>query len=92
VATFDDAILSRIHLMVGYKDFSDDDRAQLWETLFRRLRSENEDSIRIQRDAKSYVLEDKEILNLKWNGREIRNGMNICIVLTTLAITGQSDD
>lgn len=77
VGTFDEAFISRIHVSIHYPDFSDKDRIEVWNNFFRKLENEREDSIRITIAAKEYATESKDLRRLKWNGREIRNGMSL---------------
>ena len=55
----------------------DDIRGQIWDNTFRKLAEEHELGIRDMKydyDAKNYVKNAPEVKELKWNGREIRNG------------------
>jgi hypothetical protein len=74
VGHFDDAFVSRIHVVIRYDNLKDEDRKRIWEQFFNKLTDERDDFI-ITRRAKSYVLEDDVISKMEWNGREIRNGM-----------------
>ncbi|PVH80535.1 hypothetical protein DL98DRAFT_532071 [Cadophora sp. DSE1049] len=70
IGTFDDAFLSRLHVGLLYKALSDNDR-------------EKRPPINVHRDAESYVtgnwkkegVVQEDLINIKWNGREIRNGL-----------------
>lgn len=79
VGTFDEALLSRIAIPIYYPDFNDEQRAKIWKNFFRKLETERERTMRVPGPTKYYVTEDKEILDLKLNGREIRNGELISI-------------
>lgn len=73
VGHFDDAFMSRIHVVIRYDNLSEESRKQIWQQFFNKLDNEREDFKTTQR-AKDYVLEDGEISTMEWNGREIRNG------------------
>jgi SpoVK/Ycf46/Vps4 family AAA+-type ATPase len=74
VGTFDEALLSRVDVKIYYKDFTDEQRAGLWNTFFTKLQDERENEMRVHRSARDYVVEDKTLRSLKWNARDIRNG------------------
>lgn len=68
--------MSRIHIAIGFDSLDDDARKQIWENLFFKLKEDHKHGgpeIRYEYDAKEYV-RSKEVKELKWNGREIRNG------------------
>lgn len=73
VGTFDDAFVSRIHVVIHYPDFTNGQRAQIWDTFFNKLEKERE-SIKFTQRTVDYAKESKEMQSLGWNGREIRNG------------------
>lgn len=74
VGMFDDAFISRIHIVIHYENFTDEYRRQVWTQFFTKLESERRKEIGVSRSAKNYVLHDPEMQCIKWNGREIRNG------------------
>lgn len=74
VGHFDDAFISRIHVVIRYDNLSEENRRTIWEQFFDKLTDERNDFV-VTRRAKSYVLEDEVISKMQWNGREIRNGM-----------------
>lgn len=76
VGHFDEAFISRIHVVLKYEKLTPDDRKKIWKGFFDKLERERGKQIRISKSAKKYVLEDKEMTNIPWNGREIRNGMS----------------
>ncbi|KAK4195605.1 hypothetical protein QBC40DRAFT_352422 [Triangularia verruculosa] len=80
IGYFDDAFISRIHVIIKYDALNEDDRRQIWTQFFDKLADEREDFI-ITRRAKHYVLEDDTIKNLEWNGREIRNAFQTAVAL-----------
>jgi len=70
-STFDEAFRSRIHVALEYRELGDEDRRQIWRGNIDALMS---DRVAVTKEARDYVCYDKEVLGLKWNGREIRNG------------------
>ncbi|KAK2605645.1 hypothetical protein N8I77_008469 [Diaporthe amygdali] len=77
VGHFDDAFVSRVHVVMRYDNLSEKDRAKIWLQFFNKLQTERGRYITISRRAKRYVLEDGEVTKIPWNGREIRNGTPI---------------
>lgn len=78
VGRFDEAFMSRIHVSIGYERLDDNARAQIWDNLFDKLKEDFKRGgprIEYEYDAKYYVKKNKDVKNLQWNGREIRNGM-----------------
>ena len=86
VGTSDEAVWSRIHATIYYDDFTDDQRQQIWNTYFEKLDEERGEEIRVLESAKDYVKDSKEVKELKWNGREIRNGKISVIACTVSSI------
>ncbi|KAF7555179.1 hypothetical protein G7Z17_g2379 [Cylindrodendrum hubeiense] len=80
VGHFDDAFMSRIHVVIYYDKLGIDDRRKIWEQFFDKLSDEREDFV-ITGRAKSYVLEDDTICQIEWNGREIRNAFQTAVSL-----------
>ncbi|KAK3322849.1 P-loop containing nucleoside triphosphate hydrolase protein [Apodospora peruviana] len=81
VGKFDDAIVSRIHVVIHYKGLDDEYREKIWNQFFDKLESERGTTMRIDRSAKRDVLENKRMVEMKWNGREIRNAFQTAVVL-----------
>ncbi|KAF3045326.1 hypothetical protein E8E11_003333 [Didymella keratinophila] len=84
VGSFDEAFMSRIHLSLQYDELGPTARQQIWENLFQKLKDDYKSGgteIRYEREAKAYVLRDKEVAALKWNGREIRNAFQTAVAL-----------
>jgi ATP-dependent Clp protease ATP-binding subunit ClpA len=76
VGHFDEAFMSRIHLSLGYDKLDHSARDKIWDNLFRKLKENHHHEgleINYDYDAKRYV-KTPEVMNLEWNGREIRNG------------------
>jgi hypothetical protein len=82
VGTFDDAFMSRIHVVIAYENLGSRDRARIWKQFFNKL-SEDRQDMTITSRAKRYVLEDESVAELDWNGREIRNGKSKAINATS---------
>ncbi|KAK5254933.1 hypothetical protein LTR11_001693 [Exophiala xenobiotica] len=80
VGTFDEAVLSRIHVVLHYDDFSDSERQRIWTTSFRKL-AEDRPDVKVGPGFMDYALENQRVLDLKWNGREIRNAFNTTVAL-----------
>ncbi|KAG6356461.1 hypothetical protein INS49_015849 [Diaporthe citri] len=79
VGHFDDAFVSRVHVVIRYENLSDKDRATIWTQFFNKLQAERGKYITISRKAKRYVLEDEEVTKIPWNGREIRNAFQTAV-------------
>jgi len=80
VGSFDEAILSRVHVVLHFPDLTDQDRARIWDTSFRKLRKERPD-IEVDFTVMNYAYNDQSIRDLHWNGREIRNAFNTMMAL-----------
>jgi SpoVK/Ycf46/Vps4 family AAA+-type ATPase len=83
VGIFDEAFISRIHVQIYYPDFSDDERVKVWDTFFQKLEEDRETTMRISQATKDYI-QSNELLALKWNGREIRNGKKSLLLESSL--------
>jgi SpoVK/Ycf46/Vps4 family AAA+-type ATPase len=80
IGTFDEAILSRVHVILHFPDLTDTERKEIWDTSFRKLADERP-SIKIDFSLNDLVYRDPAIKALNWNGREIRNAFNTMIAL-----------
>lgn len=78
IGTFDEAFLSRIDVPIYFPALSNDQRAKIWGTFFSKLERERQGKIRVSQDVRYYVKEDRDLLKLEWNGREIRSGSSSC--------------
>jgi hypothetical protein len=74
MGVFDEAFTSRIHVSIQYKDLTNSDREKIWMNNFQRLENFKDRKIEVEAPVKTYVKESKDILELEWNGRDIRNG------------------
>jgi hypothetical protein len=81
VGHFDDAFISRIHVVLRYDNFTTAERARIWEQFFAKLEKERGKYIFVPRATKKYVLNGPEMTNIAWNGREIRNSKPRTIIM-----------
>ncbi|KAJ5956435.1 hypothetical protein N7501_010714 [Penicillium viridicatum] len=84
VGSFDEAVMSRIHVQIGYDPLDEDSRKQIWDGYFKKLsKNHNNDGreIRCSYDAKEFVRKSDDLRALKWNGREIRNAFQTAVAL-----------
>lgn len=72
VGTFDDAILSRVHIQLFYPNLDESQRQKLWMTFLTKLEADRP-SIQVKYAVKEY-LRSSEMREFEMNGREIRNG------------------
>jgi SpoVK/Ycf46/Vps4 family AAA+-type ATPase len=70
VGTFDEAFLSRIDVAVYFPPLSSESRVRLWSTFISKLENERRGEIRVGTDFKSYIRNDRDLLNLQLNGRD----------------------
>ena len=73
VGHIDDAIMSRVHLVVQYKPLSAEDKLRIWNQFVEKL-YQDRDAFSIEKRITDYAQEFFEDPDLEWNGREIRNG------------------
>lgn len=73
VGTFDEAFISRIDVPIYYGEFTSEQRIKVWETFFEKLELDRDSTMRLLSSVRDYVA-SPELQDLKWNGREIRNG------------------
>ncbi|RDH36293.1 hypothetical protein BDQ94DRAFT_185416 [Aspergillus welwitschiae] len=90
VGHFDDAFISRIHVVIRYDNLSEENRRTIWEQFFDKLTDERHDFV-VTRRAKSYVLEDEVISKMQWNGREIRNAFQTAVALAEYRFSQKPD-
>ncbi|KAI2964067.1 hypothetical protein CBS147323_6561 [Aspergillus niger] len=90
VGHFDDAFISRIHVVIRYDNLSEENRRTIWEQFFDKLADERHDFV-VTRRAKSYVLEDEVISKMQWNGREIRNAFQTAVALAEYRFSQKPD-
>lgn len=87
VGTLDPAFRSRIHVSLYYRKLNKKRALMIWETNVRRLHRLNDDRVQqglkaVDFDEKSIVkYAEKNLADLKWNGRQIRNAFQTAIAL-----------
>lgn len=89
VGHFDDAFISRIHI-IKYYQLSEDNRRQIWTQFVDKLTNERHDFISTGR-AKRYILEDEIVKRLEWNGRENRNAFQTAVALADFRFLQKTD-
>lgn len=72
VGTFDDAILSRVHIQMFYPDLNAEQRQTVWSNFIHKLETDRP-SMQVKYAVKEY-LRSREMKDFEMNGREIRNG------------------
>ncbi|KAM0717241.1 hypothetical protein Q7P37_007093 [Cladosporium fusiforme] len=91
IGTFDEAFLSRIDVPIYFPALTDKQRAKIWGTFFDKLEKERQGKIRVSSQLKYYVEEDRDLLKLSWNGREIRSGFQTAVALAEIEGAGRGD-
>jgi AAA+ superfamily predicted ATPase len=81
VGQIDDAFISRVHVAIGYKALSGEDRQKIWNGFFRKLAKERAGKIQVAPGAKKWVLEMAVKGTAQLNGRDIRNALQTAITL-----------
>jgi hypothetical protein len=81
VAAFDTAFTSRIHVALHYKKLTDADRMRVWTNNFERLERDSGGKCHVPLSTREYAYGSEEMRDLKWNGREIRNGLQTAVAL-----------
>lgn len=79
IGQIDEAFMSRVHAVIGFSPLDKKSRHLIWENLLKKL-SEERDTISITPGVVKYLQSD-EILELDWNGREIRNAFQTAVIL-----------
>ncbi|KAI1504177.1 hypothetical protein F5X99DRAFT_372745 [Biscogniauxia marginata] len=90
VGTFDDAFMSRIHIVIAYESLGKKEREMIWRQFFDKL-SEDRQDITITSRAKNYVLKDQDMTEVDWNGREIRNAFQTAVALAEYRFLQKKD-
>ncbi|KAK3330185.1 hypothetical protein B0H66DRAFT_49208 [Apodospora peruviana] len=81
VEAFDSAFTSRIHVALHYRRLTDDDRRRVWMHNFERLERDSGGKCYVPQSAREYAYEGADVRALRWNGREIRNGLQTAVAL-----------
>lgn len=90
VGHFDDAFISRIHVVIRYTSLAPPDRNRIWNQFFQKLENERGEDMKIAESARDFVLESKKMNSIQWNGREIRNGKPSMITVQPMAVCQNS--
>ena len=72
VGTFDDVIMSRVHIQMFYPDLNAEQRHTVWNNFIHKLEAERP-LMQVKYAVKEY-LRSSEMKDFEMNGREIRNG------------------
>lgn len=84
VEKFDRAVMSRIHVHIGFDPLDEPARQKIWKNHLDRL-SHNKEmhglEIQVSDEAKEFVKRSTELQALKWNGHEIRNALQTALAL-----------
>ncbi|KAI1078709.1 ATPase [Whalleya microplaca] len=91
VGTFDDAFISRIHVVIYYEDLGELQRRRIWKQFFDKLEKERKDTIIVESRAKHFVINDSEMKKIPWNGREIRNAFQTAVSLAEYRFHHESE-
>lgn len=81
VAAFDSAFTSRIHVALHYKRLTDADRMRVWTNNFERLERDSGGKCHVPLSTREYAYDSEDMKALRWNGREIRNGLQTAVAL-----------
>ena len=73
VGQIDDAIMSRVHLVVRYQLLDAKARKTIWKNFVEKLERDRKDFM-VDPRATKYIENYFEDTDTEWNGREIRNG------------------
>ena len=73
VGLIDDAIMSRVHLVVKYEPLKAPAQKRIWKQFVEKLEDDRKDFM-VNRRATKYIEDFFESTEVSWNGREIRNG------------------
>jgi hypothetical protein len=76
IGKIDDAIMSRVHIIIGYKVLQRAERDRIWQQFFDKLEKDRKD-IDVDPRAVNYVKDEYVMNRVHWNGREIRNGRTL---------------
>jgi SpoVK/Ycf46/Vps4 family AAA+-type ATPase len=91
VGHIDEAFKSRLHVVVHFPSLNDSQRHEIWKAFFNKLKKEQGNHIKIGHNAQNYVLQSSEELNIKLNGREIRNVLHTAIALARYEASKDSE-
>ncbi|KAF3022530.1 hypothetical protein E8E14_012221 [Neopestalotiopsis sp. 37M] len=80
VGHIDEAFMSRVHAVIHFQQLNDASRKVLWKSLLDKVHRDRPGKISIATEAIEY-LDSREMLQIDWNGREIRNAMQTALAL-----------
>ncbi|RYP65717.1 hypothetical protein DL771_008162 [Monosporascus sp. 5C6A] len=80
VGNIDDAFISRVHAVIGFGKLDVEQRSQIWKSLLEKVARERKGEIRVSNGARKFI-DSKEMRDMDWNGREIRNAVQTAIAL-----------
>jgi hypothetical protein len=80
VGHIDEAFMSRVHVIIGFEKLDSEKRSAIWKSFLEKLHAEREGKIRVAPSATNFLL-GKEMSEMDWNGREIRNSFQTAIAL-----------
>ncbi|KAL0254965.1 hypothetical protein SLS55_009489 [Diplodia seriata] len=81
VEHIDEAFMSRVHVVIGFDKLDRQRRRVIWASFIDKLKREMVGKLRVSDEAERFVLDDEEVGNVDWNGREIRNAFQTAISL-----------
>lgn len=70
-----------MHLVIDLPSLDEKARRRIWSGFFDKLQEDKKGQIKIMVSARKYVQESEEVLDIKLNGREIRNAFQTAIAL-----------
>ncbi|KAL4957591.1 hypothetical protein BDW69DRAFT_180514 [Aspergillus filifer] len=94
IGKFDKAIMSRVHIKIGFDPLDESSRHQIWDNHFRRLSHNHEThghDIHVSSKAKEFVRKSTALQALKWNGHEIRNAFKTALALACSQVKHKED-
>ncbi|CAG8951356.1 hypothetical protein HYFRA_00007267 [Hymenoscyphus fraxineus] len=91
VGHIDEAFMSRVHVVIGFPQLDDIKRREIWQGFLDKMKTETGGKIRLTASAKTYIMQSWEDLNIKLNGREIRNALQTAIALAEFEAKEDSD-
>ena len=95
VGHIDDAFLSRVHVVLEYKNLDGEMSNRIWEAFFAKLQRDMKGKCIVHSQAKRFIMDGKEGSAVQWSGREIRNTLQTAVALAEYEASkeeGHSDD
>lgn len=93
VGDFDEAFISRIHLILEYPPLDESSTLEVWNNYIRRIRNDRRYQISDQdvRQILKYAKEQYHSAS-KWNGRQIRNAFQTALALARFDAQKEFDE